>query len=180
MNRNHAVILVSILGIFLQNGCRKVDHSSDSLNKTATPLPSPSRSISGKLDFLEGPFTAADASLNLYKDEQCVELDAKNSGSQEEKNRLDDCRKKEVVKVGLDEQGNYKLTPPNPGFYKLWIMWWSDKTLGGATGYRDVGDFQVLYAEKKTDTSKVYFLAVSKPFYFTGQEDMVKNLHVIK
>jgi hypothetical protein len=169
--------MLTALGIVLQIGCQKAGQPP----ANNAPTPSPSHSISGQLNFVTGPITDASASLALYKDQQCVELGAKNDRSPAEQEQLNDCMKKDIVKVVIDEKGNYKLIPPNPGLYKLWIRWWSDKTLGGGTsGFRDVGDFQILYAEKKNEPGKVLFVAVSKPFHFTGQEDVVKHLNVPK
>ncbi len=176
----HFFIFTAVLVIALQGGCYKSNQSSLVENSAPTSTPPLPHTISGVILFPDGPHTDSEALLNSYKDEQCVKLKSKNIKSPEETNQFNDCRKKEVVKVSVDEKGNYKLTPPNPGWYDLMIKWWSDKTLGGTSGYKDVGDFQLIYAQKKDDPSKVRFLAVKQPFYFTGQEDVVKNLSLQK
>ena len=176
----HFFILTAILIIVLQSGCNKANQSSLAVNSAPTSTPALPHTISGSILFPDGPHTDSAASLNSFKDEQCVKLRSKNNKSPEETNQFNDCWKKEVVKVSVDEKGNYKLTPPNPGWYSLMIKWWSDKTLGGTSGYKNVGDFQLIYAQKKDDPSKVRFLAITEPFYFTGQEDVVRNLSLPK
>lgn len=177
-HRIYFVVLAVISGMVLQSGCQKADQPAVSANNT--PTPSPIHAISGTLFFLDGPLPDAEASLSQFRDEQCVKLNYKGNLSPDEKNQLKDCIKREVVKVKLDEKGNYKLTPPNPGLWQIRLRWWTNKTLGGTNGYREVGDFQVLYAEKKDEPGKVLFIATTKPIYLTGQEDVIKNLDIKK
>ncbi len=176
MKRHRTYFILSIgLGLFLLSACHKA-----SVNNTPTPSPSPSPAISGKLLFFGGPLTEADVSLNLFKDEQCIKLNYKGDLSPDERNQLNECAKRDVVKVRPDENGNYRVVPPSPGWWQVKVLWWSDKTLGGTSGFKDVGDFQVIYAEKKDEPGKVRFFASTKPFHTTGQEDVVKNFSISK
>jgi hypothetical protein len=77
--------------------------------------------------------------------------------------------------VRPDEKGNYKLASPSTGWYQVMIEWRSDR-LCEIGGFRKAEPFFVDCVPIKAEPGKTFFLATTKPFYFTGQEDLVRNL----
>jgi len=133
-------------------------------------------SVTGTL-FDRGPITDAEIDLQSLADEHCAKLFASHVKNTEPQQELKKCIQ-DVASTHSDADGHYRFSDLTPGWYAVNIVWSiAVKPIGPQTF--EQGEWLIISPGYRDKTGKYDAFAQGKPFFLTGETDIVKDFLLV-
>jgi len=128
--------------------------------------------ITGTL-FDKGLVTGADIDLQLLQDEPCAKLFVSQRRDKQAQQKLAGCSR-DLASTHPDPEGRYRFSDLAPGWYVIHFVWSMAEKPAHPTVFKR-GEWGVMYPGYKDNTGKYDSFAQGKPFYISGESDVVKD-----
>jgi hypothetical protein len=138
----------------------------DSARRT-TPV-----AVTGTL-FDKRPLTDAEIDLQFLQDEHCAKLFVSQKGDAQARRKLEGCSR-DLATTHPDSEGRYRFSNLAPGWYVIHFVWSMAEKPTHPLAFKR-GEWGVIYPGYKDKTGKYDAFAQGKPFYISGESDVVKD-----
>jgi hypothetical protein len=128
--------------------------------------------ITGTL-FDKGPVTDAEIDLQLLQDESCAKLFVSQRSDKRAQQKLAGCNR-DLASTHPDPGGRYSFSNLAPGWYAIHFVWSMAEKPAHPTAFKR-GEWGVMYPGYKDNTGKYDSFAQGKPFYISGEADVVND-----
>ena len=123
--------------------------------------------------FDRGPVTDAEIDLQLLQDEHCARLFVGQSRDAQAQKKLEGCTR-DLLSTHPDSEGRYRFADLAPGWYAIHFVWSMAEKPTHPRAFKR-GEWGVLYSGYKDKTGKYDSFAQGRPFYISGESDVVKD-----
>jgi hypothetical protein len=128
--------------------------------------------VSGML-FDKRPVTNAEIDLQLLQDDHCAKLFVSRRHDVRAQQNLRACTR-DLLSTRPDNDGRYRFADLAPGWYAIHIVWSMAEKPPHPREFKR-GDWAVAFPGYKDKTGMYDAFAQGKPFYISGESDVVKD-----